>query len=247
MTPAAAQLFRNGTDDLRRQLAQCQFFECTALMPLAMEMGQAEQDLSAIYSEMAHLPSPFTVLEVMGPKGRHVLICHQDGADITIGIFIPTAKGPVYRAKTGFTIGTNRTAATEWQVYPGEDAPEGGRIDDERDRAASWFANVVEKLLCIINQPGLVGSSSRPTDKRILREAAKSSALQSVPTIWHEYRIRPGHHGEASKTGDGAPRQLHYVRKHWKPSVSKWIDGYWRGNADLGVHLKWYETKSLVG
>lgn len=76
MTPAAAQLFRNGTDDLRRQLAQCQFFKCTALMPLALEMGQAEQDLSAIYSEMAHLPSPFTVLEVLANKGRHVLICH---------------------------------------------------------------------------------------------------------------------------------------------------------------------------
>lgn len=101
---------------------------------------------------------------------------------------------------------------------------------------------LLEKMLCMINQPGLIDRHAEPTDKRVLREAAKHEQTKGAPAMWARCNIRPGQHGEALDVGDGAERKLHYVRKYFKPSIGKWVDGYWRGNADLGVHLKWYKA-----
>ncbi len=57
MTPLAAKLFRTGDEDTQRRLAAAQFFECTALTPLALEMRKADEAESG-FSISAQLPAP---------------------------------------------------------------------------------------------------------------------------------------------------------------------------------------------
>jgi hypothetical protein len=102
---------------------------------------------------------------------------------------------------------------------------------------------LVEKFLCIINQSGLTDLRARDNDKRVMRLAAEHG-IEAPQLKWHQCHIRPGVHG-AGATGtkpEHREHQLHYVRKHLKTSLGpdRWIDGYWRGNADLGIHLKSY-------
>lgn len=67
MTPLASQMYRHGEGEIRARLAQCQFFECTAIFPLAREMHAAEHArLSepgnhgvAPFSEFSQLPKRF--------------------------------------------------------------------------------------------------------------------------------------------------------------------------------------------
>jgi hypothetical protein len=102
---------------------------------------------------------------------------------------------------------------------------------------------LVEKFLCIINQPGLIDQRARDTDKRVMRLATERG-IEAPPSKWHQCHIRPGVHGTSvtGTTPEHREHQLHYVRKHLKPSLGpdRWIDGYWRGNADPGIHLKSY-------
>lgn len=250
MTPLAARYFR-ATDNLpaRKVLAQAQFFECSALYPLAEEM--VRDDLAAgstEYSEFAQLPAPLTVLEFIFGDARLMLMMAQNGSSIEYAAIGPIGDGNEQGIifSCGFDLGTNRNHIGKWdeQALKIWSAAAGLGRDQFADKQATGTNGIAEKMLCMINQPGLVQRRGREIDRRILREIAKMPGAASLePPVWHECRIRPGSHGDKSSTGSAAERQLHYVRKHFKPSVSKWIDGYWRGNADLGIHLKWYSAK----
>jgi len=68
---------------------------------------------------------------------------------------------------------------------------------------------IVEKMLCIINQQGLVEQRARDTDKRVLRLAGSASTGTPQPK-WHECLIRPGTHGSVGEKGpDQRHHQLH--------------------------------------
>ena len=113
------------------------------------------------------------------------------------------------------------------------------------EKMAGIYAGLllVEKFLCMINQPGLVDQRARDTDKRVIRLAAQRG-VEAPESKWHQCHIRPGVHGSSPKGSnpEHRERQLHYVRKHLKPSLGpdRWIEGHWRGNVDLGIHLKSY-------
>lgn len=240
MTPLAAKMFRLGHEPTQKELAAAQFFECTALTSMALEMRRSDPPESG-YSENARLPAPRTLLEALIQGRRVAFACqeHDDGSGkISINSIAEQDNGNIVIA---------------WQAAFKPGTHEHTFIEDERpvgDRQDSILIGLflVEKYLCIINQPGLVEHRERDTDKRVIREAAKAN-VKTPPAKWHECRIRPGVHGVSSdNVKEHRERQLHYVRKHLKPSLGpdRWIDGYWRGNADLGIHLKWYDTRSLA-
>lgn len=247
MTPLAAQLFRHGSTAQRAILAHAQFFECSALQAMADEMGQADVEAGGSeYSLMAQLPAPVSVFEAATSSGRYMLITEQQGDDIYMQMWLQLMEGPIpsFRWASGFTLGTSINAEVEWATY-GDEPQLPLMPGDDRHNAAMGFNLRLEKMLLIINQAGLVDRRIEPTDKRVLR-AAKADGMMEVAATWHRCGIRPGTHGSADANGEGRERQLHYVRKHYKPSRSRWVDGYWRGNADLGIHLKWYDARALT-
>lgn len=233
MTPLAARLFRTGDEDTQRRLAAAQFFECTALTPLALEMRKADDPESG-FSSSAQLPAPKTLIEIMLKGKRVAFFCqeHPDQGHVAVHAISGSANDGINVAwRATFTPGSNECSIDE--AYS---------TSKEKEDAAVVGLIFVEKFLCIINQPGLIERRARDTDKRILREATSRDYELASPK-WHECHIRPGVHGSESEGGGNhREHQLHYVRKHRKPSLGpdRWIDGYWRGNADLGIHFKDY-------
>lgn len=232
MTPLASRLFRSGDEATQRQLAAAQFFECTALTPMALEMRKADSSDSG-FSTNARLPAPKTLIEAMIRGKRIAFFCQQmDQGNVSVHSIAEDGNGKAH-------------VAWEATFMPGTDEfSYGNETSPSEARQASTFAGLtlIEKFLCIINQPGLVDLRGNDTDKRVMREA-KTKGIKPPPARWHQCHIRPGVHG-AGTDGVGSHREhpLHYVRKHMKPSLGpdRWIDGYWRGNADLGIHLKSY-------
>lgn len=246
MTPLAARLFRTGNTDLRRFLAQSQFIEATALTEMADEMMLADVAAGCnVYSEFAKLPAPKTAIEFLSRGVRIALLCQQIGDDIQ---YLGMLDGPtaIHSFKSGFRLNTNENFHVEWMVPVDEVVHQSPEMDakDQRLLTAKGMNFILEKMLCIINQPGLVERTARPTDKRVIREARRIG--ETVPERWHQCRIRPGtHNSGGSKTGTSADpvMPLHYVRTHFKPSIGKWVEGFWRGDITLGLHLKWYSPQ----
>lgn len=246
MTPLAAQMFRHGSENDRRMLAGCQFFECTKIMDMAQEMGKADVEAGCdVYSEMAQLPAPMSAFEYVVPGGERVLlVAEQHEEEIRLWYFLNIQPGsPKCRFATGFVIGSNANTEIQWFNYPGE--PARNSMSQPEIAAARAINLLLEKSLCIINQPGLVQRVERPADKRVIKLAKEVDRKADV-SRFYECRIVQGRHG-GEATGEGQEMPLHYVRKHWRPSASKWVDGYWRGNAALGLHLKWYSPQSPAG
>lgn len=252
MTPLAARLFRqeDAPDSPPRQfLSKCQFFETSAIVDMAQEMCEA--DVSAgcdIYSDTAQLPAPLTAVEFRYHGQRLCFLCEQHDREIQFSTFVTLDDtGRVdFRFASGFTMGTGQNSMITWANFEGE----GGEVgavnsmtpDDLRHKTVRGFNILLEKMLCIINQPGLVDRREKATDKRVARESEKAG-LPAAP-YWYECRIRQGlHAGKADADDVGAPKALHYVRKHFKPSLARWIEGYWRGDVALGLHLKWYSPQ----
>ena len=245
MTPFAAQLFRAGTESEQRMLASCQFFECSAISAMAQEMGRADVELGGSeYSLGAQLPAPFTAIEVLAAGGRALWVCEQQENEIRWWLWVPAPDGkPRHRGSSGFILGTIQNTEIHWARFEGD--PPQSHLTSQQAEVARSFNLLIEKFLLIINQPGLVDRVERPSDKRIQRIAKTLPGKPDVSKFF-ECRIRPGQHGEAAGES-GVEMPLHYVRKHLRPSSGKWIDGYWRGNADLGIHLKWYSPAPPKG
>jgi len=250
MTPAAAFTFQHtDSDEVRSLLASAQFFECSALTTMAREMVLADVRAGCHeFSLMAQLPAPVTVIEFMKDGARVMVIAKQRENHIRWSLFVRDHGGVYWVTTAGFHLGSTLNDASYWdQEYLMEACARSGRDQLEYSSTNTKATNgELEKILCIINQPGLVDQRERPAHKKVMRLGDKLHLTPKIAQTWRECRIRPGEHGKPAEVSAGAPRQLHYVRKHWKPSVGKWIDGYWRGNADLGVHLKWYNTSDLA-
>lgn len=234
MTPLAAKIFRLGGEKNQSELAGSQFLECSELTSMALEMRVADAEDSG-FSSNARLPAPRTFIEA-SIKGRRVAFaCQEKAGDARVFVNSVTERD-------------DGTVDVPWQAafLPGSDQVTlgDGSMPNQRKLGSVWAGlMLVEKFLCIINQPGLTHNRERKTDKRVLRLAAEQGIM--LPQAkWHECHIRPGVHAGVT-TGprsEHREHQLHYVRKHLKPSLGsdRWIDGHWRGNADLGIHFKSY-------
>lgn len=242
MTPMAAQLFRRGDMEDQKLLARCQFFECSRIMDMAQEMGRADvQAGGSDYSLSAQLPAPFSAIEAHTSQGRFLMICEQRETTIAYVFWISGADGgkPQPRFSSGFVLGTQQNTEIQWASFRGELERHDVLPPRERDSVLG-FNLLLEKTLCIINQPGLIERLPRDTDKRVVRVAKDLEGRPDVSKFF-ECRIRPGQHGDPGQSSADFMRMpLHYVRKHLRPSSGRWVDGYWRGDADLGIHLKWY-------
>lgn len=251
MTPLAARLFRATTNKgVRKALLRSQFFECSQIYPLAREM--VADDLEAgcqVYSEMAQLPAPKSIIEFMLGGNRLMLFAEQRETTVRYMAFLPDKEqGAAFAMESGFRLGTpinllprwDREVLAEWADAAGMEPDKFG------EQQVKGINGLLEKMLCMMSQKDLVEPLERSTDRRILRDAARDDLADDATRIWSECRIRPGRHGQGSKDGDSAMVKLHYVRKYFKPSLQKWVDGYWRGDADLGIHLKWYSARPLL-
>lgn len=248
MTPLAARLFRSTRDkDLRKVLAGAQFFECSRLYSLAKEM--VTEDIKAgcdIFSEMAQLPAQKSAIEFMMGPTRVLLLAEQNDTILRFMTFLPDRKqGAVFAMISGFEIGTRKILNTKWMSNVLTDWASSIEMDpgDFAEQQSKGLNSLLEKMLCMMNQQGLIERDERSADRRTLREATRDGIPEVTP-IWAECRIRPGRHGQGASDENAATMKLHYVRKYFKPSLQKWIEGYWRGDADLGVHLKWYSISA---
>jgi hypothetical protein len=232
VTPIAARLFR-GDEQNQSELGKYQFFECSALPLMAMKMVLDDPPESG-FSPNARLPAPFTFLEFMIGGDRHAFACEEAPGNglVTVKNVREYEGRMVIGWQAGFTPGSSTVK------YQDEES-----MSPTKSGALHAGLLLVEKLLCLINQTGLIERRPRDTDKRVIRLAAKRG-VAAPDSRWHQCHLRPGVHGLTGST-DGAAharRPLHYVRKHLKPSLGadRWIEGFWRGNADLGVYHKTY-------
>jgi len=241
MTPLASKIFRNVKGPLaeatQRELASSQFFECTSLAAMAVEMRLID-GFNTGYSDMAQLPAPRTALEAVLDGHRLLFACSmQTDGYLSINCITELESGCTILWSAAFLPGTKK-----YRIL--SEKP----LSEKAKTAIIIGTCIVEKFLCIINQPSLVEHQARDTDKRVMRTAAADKT--PVRPHWHECRVRPGLHsggnGHGQQDDEENHHQLHYVRKHFKPSLGRWIDGYWRGNADLGIYLKHYTVSKPV-
>lgn len=235
MTPLATRMFRRSDEKTQRDLAASQFFECSALTSMAIEMRLSDE-IESGFSSNARLPATKTVIEAMIRGTRIAFACQEceDDGRVSVNAITEQADGRVYSAwQAAFTPGTDQITFGSSVLPP-----------DSRQNSIFIGLVMVEKFLCIINQPGLIDQKTRATDKRVVREAAAHNI--ETPPQWYQCHIRPGIHGTGSNGVSGREHKLHYVRKHLKPSLGtdRWVDGYWRGNSQLGIHLKSYVVHS---
>ena len=234
MTPLAAKIFRAGDEPTQRALAGSQFLECTALTAMALEMRRADPSGSG-FSTNARLPAPRTFIEATIRGRRVAFACQEREVDGRVSV------NSIAEQEDGRIV-------VAWQAayLPGADEITFGEnsTPPEKKLEGIWAGLIlVEKFLCIINQSGLTDLRARDTDKRVML-LASARGMEAPRPKWHQCHIRPGVHGTGASGTKVTHRehQLHYVRKHLRPSLGpdRWIDGYWRGNADLGIHLKSY-------
>lgn len=245
-------MFDLGYRDL---LPRCQFFECSALATLAAHM--VNEDLLAIegagrpgvFSENAQLPAPLCAIEYLGRAPvdagvRYLFLCEYESPGVVRWVRCLGAFGYLRIVNSNtFTLGESTTGGG-WVVPMPHEDPSMPEWDAEQRAVALCNGVMLEKLLMLINTPNLVERVRRPTDKRIVREASRAGGPIGDFMHWSECKIRGGVHRRAGSSDEGvAERPLHYVRKYYKPSSAKWVDGYWRGNADIGVHLKVYSPQ----
>lgn len=250
MTPMASKIFRHEKTitPMRTLLADAQFFECSNLYQMAGEMISADLAAGCLsYSDFAQLPAPICVFEWVMGGGRAMALTVPQGSMLEYFFFSEAYPG-VCAFTSGFEPGTITNAAPQWDNRVLRDWSRTSSLPmmEFGSVQASGTNALVEKFLCMINQPGLIDRRPRDTDSRVVRESRRTGRQASL--VWHECRIRPGHHSGQSSTGlsDNPVMPLHYVRKYFKPSVKKWVDGYWRGDIALGLHLKWYSPRLPV-
>lgn len=92
----------------------------------------------------------------------------------------------------------------------------------------------------IITTPRLVLTEER----RSKPQRVKGVSRMIPGTSWKKVTIDP----QATITpkladAQGPSMPLHFVHGHMKPSLGRFIDGYWRGNAALGIRLHTYDVK----
>lgn len=229
MTPLAARAYRDTTDQAYKDwLCQFQWFDCENILQMAFNAAEANRQIGCMsIAEELQLPAPSTWLEFKQQGYTIGCICEERGNSIHVGII-------------GNIDGEYKTL-TNFHMVRGTDV-----IKTNHDGMRSIiYSALVENLLLIIMQPNLVERIKRNTDKRIVRDIRSRNGGQIGDFLhWSKCIIRSGVH---KRVGDcdnsGVEKPLHYVRKFFKPSIGKWIDGYWRGNADIGIHLKWYSIQ----
>jgi hypothetical protein len=104
------------------------------------------------------------------------------------------------------------------------------------------YVRVVKPMLELLNQPNLLEYSDCTTSTPAF--ARRHNSFDCDYGLKYKIlTIRPGSHGTVKMPAKTDRRQpLHYVRGHWKPSIKKWIKGYWRGDTKYGVVLKDYKV-----
>lgn len=225
MTPLAAQIYRRATDqETKDLLCQFQWFDCQALVPLALHASESNFSIRATeFPKNLKLPAPLTWLEfvIEGFRTAAVLEERKNNECIKLSFY----SGPDFKPYQEI----------DWFILNGK-----GIRSVVADNA-ELFSMFVEELLQIIMQPNLVTQVKHQGDKRIIREVKTRNGSIGKLLHWSQCKLRGGtirqiHHSDQA----GPEKPLHYVRKYYRPSRDEWIDGHWKGNPDIGIHLKWY-------
>jgi len=240
MPPLASRYLRRAVAsndmDAFGDLIAHQFIDATEIWDMANHAACANRSVEGLsgrdsppFSEMAVLPARKVWIEI---QGKAAFACVERDGGFSVRIIKPSRISPMIIVKRG---------ETDIAVQHG----------DWREGEAAIAAELVEAILCIINQPGLTVTDSKPMDRRVER-AARITGNGSF-ALWVRCSIRPGKQGRNQQDAASAfAMPLHYVRKHFKPKASAkaeraiWIDGYWRGDKDMGVLLKTYVPQLLA-
>lgn len=255
MTPLAARFYRVSAQADKDWLCQHQFFECTALADMASHMIMVDSAYMVMHqaTELGKewsLPFPFN--ETYFPPAQLAWIEWLGNKDVRLGLSVATTE-------SGFTIEVVQTtkvgplqmanivydrATDKFKLISIHDAIKQQSEGHSLFIQFGVYTNLAFHFCHLMNQPRLIDRVKRPTDKRILRDRPAPERIGSLVT-WMECKIHPGTHYTPKDHGDGrlAERPLHYVRRFYKPTKGIWIDGYWRGNADIGVVLKTYSPQ----
>lgn len=232
MTPLASHMFMAADDPVRKDLLESQFFECSPLLPLALEMREADLDMKG-FSPDIQLPAPRTFIELSMDGRRRAFLCapHTDGS-ISAQSLVSDKDEIARRIWRGrFWPGSQRFALSD-----------GAQMSHELRAGIILDLLLIEKMLLLLYQPGLVERLLEDADKGVIQVAHSMGWRR--PILWHVCQLKPGRHGiwSHSETEYSRERPLHYVRRHFNRSIGKNVEGYWRGNADLPVAFERYKV-----
>jgi hypothetical protein len=238
MTPIAADIARQCLEAGQRadfdEWCQYQWFECTGIGDLAYHAHQSDE--SPVFPGDLNWPAPdfwveFEASVIVPSLGGRLGICIATSAP-------GTSRRPYFGV---FAKAARWTRAT--RLYAGyfECGTEWGTVEDPtRGVEAFTYLNIALHCVRIINTPRMV--LTRERSSKLLR-AQGISGMFPVAS-WTQVRMDPAA-TITPKLADprGPAMPFHYVRGHKKPSLGgRWIEGYWRGSIELGVHLHTYEA-----
>ena len=195
-------------------LRESQVFDCRQLMGATSDMILAHQRNEIDLTERARLPATNLYLELMIGDSSHGFLI--DGAN-TEGGFETT----LYT----LTAGGSALAGRMLEDY----------VDFQHDlseKTAYYIIARLSALLWLINSPKsvkCVNQNPKITHKRAARSAGWPIGA------WRECRVVVD--GETINTASHdlhGKMPYHYVRGHFKQSIDKWIEGYFRGNKEHG-------------
>lgn len=242
MTPLAVSIWQRPLLPEKRQqlgdlLAECQFFDCNALIPLvAARISMPDSRMATIELLQAELPAERTWIE-FGQKA--VIISNAKAAlDPVLGsklriIVLDKNEGPVVSAHVMPDGSLDR-------ILRAESASDEDKLKELTTIAvrSAWFA--IEAM----QTPNGLCHQIEHNPTRQLRRAAQRTSTPCHK--WVEIKLGRGRKTSSPRRAETSGKTVawHYRRghrvEHPNPNYPKWRKGCWVGDADAGIRTHNY-------
>lgn len=247
MTPLAARYFRDNISKskvIARAMPDTLYFECSQLVSLCLEMRPSEKVSESGLTEWRVPPHASTWIEFIHKNRRAAgwTVIDRGGLFNRILCFLQFGDDVHFIGEMALGLYSPDNGKRVTELYRGLSEI---RVSDHPDPTSQrnirfWCHGIAEMstlMIQMINQPRFLEYTHRDPDKRISRLLEPGMVLER----WRECRIRPGSHGISSRgEGENAHMPLHYVRRHYRPRLKIWVEGYWRGDIKYGIVRKTY-------
>lgn len=254
---------RNNSSKIAKFLADCHFFDCTAIGSLPIELSQSfkrmnPESIEEIFGRLSFLPAPKTWIEWNRGTCRIAVVLEEVKNEENIAVVslvVDTSLG------NQFDIGISSLGLIS---LDSADFRRFGRRDDdtprmiflppdirgviEPERAADSFISLSHFFLVCINSPRIIGRRQHMPHAGLEKDLRHSLGVGKFPLHgWTEILLKVS---KPTEIDDGEPheahltgrRALHFCRKHIRIRQGRleYVSAHWRGDPALGIKQSRY-------